>query len=106
MCHETRKIDKLQCRLMRGLQNDIWRCASLEGFLPASRAQAPLVSRFQARKAILGAWGAEVISTAFGKCQKCLADPNTHDMHSMVARAGLATTITMPARERVKRTGL
>src|SRR5210317_1104696 len=88
---------------MCGLQHDPGCGTGFQRFLPACRAEAPLVSRFQARKTKFRHRGAEVIPAESRKFQELPGNPYTDRMQTDVLAAGVAATIPEKAGDRIVR---
>lgn len=91
---------------MSGLQDDVRRAIRLEGFLPTSSAEAPLVAGFESWEGEVWTRGGEVISALFRKFEKLRRDLGTDHMDPLIACAGAAAAIAVPAGERIRRARL
>ena len=67
---EFLKVDKLQRRDMACFENNLWRAARLESFLPTFDAKAPAVAVFETWKFVFGPRSGQVVSSRLGKMEE------------------------------------
>lgn len=106
MLLEIGEVNELKGRFMSGFQHDAWRTISLEGFLPASGTQAPLVARLETGKAEIRPRGGEIIAALFRELEEIRSHFRADDVDALIASAAAAATIAVPAGERIRRAGL
>ena len=88
---------------MRRGQNDIGRATGLEGFLPARRAQAPLIAGFESGKSGIGNRCRKIVAARTRKLQKLIGHARADGVNAHVARAGFAAAVAVPARNGIVR---
>jgi hypothetical protein len=97
---------ELQGRHVCGLEDDRRGDAGRESFLPPDRTQAPLIAGIQSGKIILGDWCAEVVARALGELEELFGHPDADNVHSEVARHGLAASAASETGDGVFAAGL
>ena len=98
---EISEVDPFESLGMSALEDDLWWHAGLEGLDPSACAQTPAVAGIEARKSILGAWGAEIVPLFGREFEERGRDYGAHDVEPTVLRVHLATPGAREARRRV-----
>jgi hypothetical protein len=87
---------------MRRSKNDPGRAAGIQRFLPAGDTEAPMISRFQTRKAEVRGGRRKIVARGLGKLEKLGAHPDADGVQAVIARSGVAAAISKESSERIK----
>src|ERR1051326_367532 len=91
---------------MGGAQHHARRLARFEFLLPARRAQAPAVARFETRKAELGHRRGQIVAARFGEFQEGSSHHHAHRVAAEILAPGIAAAIAVKSRRRAERAKL
>ncbi len=69
---------------MCAFEDNFWRHASLEGLDPAACAKAPAVASVEARKSVLGVWGAQIVSLLGGELEERVRDNGADNVKAVI----------------------
>ena len=85
---------------MSRLEGDLGCAAGLKSLLPASRAEAPTIARFESRETEFGPRRGQVITSRPGELEELPGHHGADGVGADVRRIGLAATAPKPARFR------
>ena len=105
MGFEFIECGKLEGRRVGGAKNDPRWQARVVSFLPQTCAQAPVVSRIQARKFLFWPVCGVIVALVAGEFEKSIRHHGTHRMYACVSAARMTESIAVVSCERLVAAG-
>jgi hypothetical protein len=103
---EVLQQHKLQCADVAGLEHNRWGVSCLKGLSPTADAEAPLISRIEAREVILRHWSGEVVPGGFAVAEKLRSHDGADGVQPLVIWAGATVAIAVKSRVGTETAGL
>jgi len=70
---------------------------NIDGALPGTSTNTPLVPRDEAGEVVLGSWGNQVVASRSGEFEKLCCHEAAHSMEGSIRAVGIATSISEPS---------
>lgn len=97
MGFEVFEIDPFEGGFVSGGEGDGRGAAGIEGFFPASDAEAPAIAGFEAGEIPLGRGGGEIVAAEVGEIEELFGGFNADGVEADVTGAGAAVAIAVEA---------